>query len=46
MLTPVAERLAVERLLHVPVLTTCVCRGWDSNTQPFTCATIALTPRP
>ena len=32
-LTPVAERLAVERLLHVPVLTTCVCRGWDSNTQ-------------
>ena len=32
-LTPVAERLAVERLLHEPVLTTWLCRDWDSNTQ-------------
>ena len=31
-LTPIAERLAVE--LSLPVFTTLVCRGWDSNTQP------------
>ena len=29
-LTPIAERLAVE--LSLPVFTTSVCRGWDSNT--------------
>ena len=32
-LTLNAERLAVE--LIQPVLTTSVCRGWDSNTYPF-----------
>ena len=32
-LTPIAERLAVE--LSLPVFTTQVCRGWDSNTQTF-----------
>ena len=31
-LTPIAERLAVE--LSLPVFTTLVRRGWDSNTQP------------
>ena len=30
-LTPASERLAVE--LSLPVCTTWVCRGWDSNTQ-------------
>ena len=28
-LTPIAERLTVE--LSLPVFTTLVCRGWDSN---------------
>ena len=40
-LTPVAERLAVK--LSQPVLTTWVCRVWDSNTQPSACDTNALT---
>ena len=31
-LTPIAERLAAE--LSLPVFTTKVCCGWDSNTQP------------
>ena len=31
-LAPIAERLAVE--LSLPVFTTKVCGGWDSNTQP------------
>ena len=35
-LTPIAERLAVE--LSLPVSTTRVCRGWDSNTQPSACS--------
>ena len=47
-LTPASERLAVE--LSLPVFTTWVCRGWDSNTQlsayeanAFThCATVAV----
>ena len=30
--TPNAERFAVE--MSLSVLTTLVCRGWDSNTQP------------
>ena len=30
-LAPIAERLAVELSLHVPVFTTYVSRGWDSN---------------
>ena len=30
-LTPVANRLAVE--LSLPVFTTSVCRGWNSDTQ-------------
>ena len=33
-LIPFAERLAVELTL---LLTTYVCRGWDSNTQPSVC---------
>ena len=33
--TPIADRLAVE--LSLPVLTTLVCRGWDSNIQPSDC---------
>ena len=40
-LTLNAERLAVE--LSLPVLTTYVCRCWDSNIQPFICAANALT---
>ena len=36
--TPIAERLAVELSLHVPV-----CRGWDSNTKPSACEVNALT---
>ena len=40
-LTPNAERLAVELSLHV--LTTWVCRCWDSNTQPSACGSNALT---
>ena len=39
-LTPVAERLAVE--LSLPVLTSKVCRRWDSNIQPSACETNAL----
>ena len=39
-LTSSAERLAVE--LSLPVLTTWVCRGWDSNTQPSACRANAL----
>ena len=39
--TPIAECLAVE--LTLPVLTTLVCRGWDSNSQLFTCWVNALT---
>ena len=31
-LTPIAERLPVE--LSLPVFTSKVCQGWDSNTQP------------
>ena len=40
-LTPIAERLAVERSLHV--FTTYVSRGWDSNTQPSACGANAHT---
>ena len=40
-LTPIAGRLAVE--LSLPVFTTYVCRGWDSNTQPSACGVNALT---
>ena len=40
-LTPIAERLEV--LLSLPVFTTQVCRGWDSNTQPSACGTNALS---
>ena len=40
-LTPVAERSALE--LSLSVFMTKVCRGWDSNTQPSTCGTNALT---
>ena len=39
-LTPISERLAVE--LSQPVLTTWVCRGWDSNTQSYACGANAL----
>ena len=39
---PIAERLAVE--LSLPVFTTYVCRGWDSNTQPSACEANALNP--
>ena len=38
---PFAERLAMK--LSLPVPTTKVCRGWDSNTQPSTCGANALT---
>ena len=38
--TPNANRLAVE--ISLPVLTT-VCRGWDSNIQPYACGANALT---
>ena len=38
--TPIAERLAVD--LSLPVFTILVCRGWDSNTQPFACGANAL----
>ena len=37
----IARRLAVE--LSLPVFTTYVCRGWDSNTQPSACWANALT---
>ena len=40
-LTPIAERLAVE--LSLPVFTTWVCCGWDSNTQPSAWGANALT---
>ena len=40
-LTSNDERLAVE--LSLPVFTTYVCRGRDSNTQPSACGTNALT---
>ena len=40
-LTPIAERLAVE--LSLPVFTTYVCCGWESNTQPSACGANALT---
>ena len=36
-----AERVAVE--LSLPVFTTKICRGWDSNTKPAACGTNALT---
>ena len=42
-LTPIPERLAVE--LSVPIFTTWVWRGWDSNTQPSACEANALAPR-
>ena len=34
-LTPIVERLAVE--LSLPVFTTWICRGWNSNTHPSPC---------
>ena len=34
-LPPIDERLEVE--LSKPVFMTCVCRGWESNTQPSAC---------
>ena len=40
-LTPVADHLAVE--LSQPILTTSVHHNWNSNTQPSTCRTTALT---
>ena len=40
-LTLVEERLAME--LSLPVFTTYVCRGWDSNNQPSACKANALT---
>ena len=40
-LTPNAECLAME--LSLTVLTTSVCRGWDSNTQLSACVVYALT---
>ena len=43
-LAPNAERWAVE--LSLPVLTTYVCRGLDSNTQPSTSGVNALTHCP
>ena len=39
-LTPSAESLAV--LLWLPVFTTWVCRGWNSNVQPSACEANAL----
>ena len=40
-LTPIAEPLAVE--LPLPIFTTYVCHGWDSNTQLSACGAHALT---
>ena len=40
-LTPNAERLALE--LSLPVFSTLVLAGWDSNTKPSACGTNALT---
>ena len=39
--TPFPERLALE--MSLPVFTTLVCRGWDSNTQPSTCKSNVLS---
>ena len=39
--TPNAKRLTVE--LSLPVLTTQVCRGWDSKSQPSACGANAIT---
>ena len=39
--TYIAEDWAVE--LSLPVSTTWVCRGWDSNTQPSACEANAQT---
>ena len=40
-ITPVAKHLVVE--LSLPVLTTCVCCGWDSDIQPTACKANTLT---
>ena len=40
-LTPIAECVAVE--LFLPIFTTYVCRGWDSNTQLSACEENTLT---
>ena len=40
-LTPFAERLVVQ--MSLPVFTTKVCRGWDSNTEPSACEANTLT---
>ena len=40
-LKPIAERLALE--LSLPIFTTYICRGCDSNTQPAACGVNALT---
>ena len=37
---PNPERLEVELSLHVPVLTTLICHGWDSNTLSYACGRI------
>ena len=39
--TPIVERLAVE--LSLPVFTTYVCHGWDSNIHFSACEANALT---
>ena len=39
--TSIADRLAVQQSLTV--LTTWGCRGWYSNSEPFTCEANALT---
>ena len=39
--TPIAEHLAME--LSLPVFTTCVCRGWDSNNHPYACTANVFT---
>ena len=40
-LTSIAERLAEE--LSLPVFTTSVCRGWDSNAKPSECEANAIS---
>ena len=40
LVTPIPGHLTVK--LSLPVLTTYVCRGWDSNTQSSACETNAL----
>ena len=40
-LTVIAERLTLK--LALPVITTLVCRGWDSNTRPSACDVNAIT---